>query len=237
MSSALTRSLLPIAGGVLISVALLGDAVAQERPYARRGVKDPYPPDPYVYRAPAPTPIWTGVYLGVHGGGGWAGVEPTGNFDEHVGMRGWAAGLHAGYNWQWHRTVIGIEGDFSWTDKDGVLTLPASVVDARADWLGSLRLRAGFTVSNLLFFATAGVAMGSYDIGVTTPLVSSRVSKTMTGYVVGAGVEAKFSRNISARLETLYYGFGEQDFRFATGTVPVDADALVVRAGITFHLN
>jgi len=83
----------------------------------------------------APVPVisdWTGFYIGIHGGYGWADHTIgdalfTGNV--HVGLtddfamsptsklKGGVFGGHAGYNWQWaQRWVSGLEIDFSGAD-------------------------------------------------------------------------------------------------------------------------
>ena len=59
--------------------------------------------------AQSPAPIWTGLYIGAHGGGGWG---ETG--DEGIELGGGLGGLHGGYQWQsgafvlsyWSRKVM-----------------------------------------------------------------------------------------------------------------------------------
>ena len=70
---------------------------------------------------------WTGFYLGVHGGYGWKSNDFS--FDEGaagrlggIDSRGWLAGGHAGYNWQYGRAVAGLEADFSLTGIKGSST-------------------------------------------------------------------------------------------------------------------
>src|SRR5579871_199038 len=65
---------------------------------------------------------WTGFYLGGTAGGGIANsdhtspdaVFPDAKFNETFGM----VGLTAGYNWQFGHTVLGIEGDYNWSNVD-----------------------------------------------------------------------------------------------------------------------
>jgi outer membrane immunogenic protein len=77
---------------------------------------------------------WTGFYIGVHGGYGWArpsisdfdlnhsnpnprslfGADETLSSFHAPRLRGAAFGGHAGYNWQWgQRGVVGLEIDYS----------------------------------------------------------------------------------------------------------------------------
>ena len=82
---------------------------------------------------PAPLPIWTGFYVGVHAGAAWqqgkdvtwvdpnfgivAGAVPSPIRIQGLTELGGVGGLQAGYNWQtwWPAWVLGIEGDISWT--------------------------------------------------------------------------------------------------------------------------
>src|SRR5690349_2198485 len=70
----------------------------------------------------------SGCYIGIEGGGNWGrtrnhditapfvGVPVTNPFD----LSGGLAGGTIGCNYQIAKWVIGIEDDFSWTNKDGV---------------------------------------------------------------------------------------------------------------------
>src|SRR5262249_11277440 len=81
-------------------------------------------------KAPLPVPVifsWTGCYIGVEGGGqrgkseqiAQSGVNSgqtiTGSFD----LSGGIAGGTVGCNVQMSNFVIGVENDFSWTNKNG----------------------------------------------------------------------------------------------------------------------
>ena len=85
--------------------------------------------------------IWTGFYVGGHGGIGWVRNEQT--ITSNVGIftcsavvsranceirdTGAVFGGQAGYNWQLQQWVFGVEADGSWTcyEEDvGVLSVP-----------------------------------------------------------------------------------------------------------------
>lgn len=78
-------------------------------------------------------PIWSGFYVGAHGGYAGAGdwgtdlsgtigeLVYTDRFEGDTGLSqsdGWHGGLQAGANYQFGTLVVGIEGDVSWTDLD-----------------------------------------------------------------------------------------------------------------------
>ena len=79
-------------------------------------------------------PSWTGLYIGAHGGYGWAdwdgyagttaGTNPVtiidGANDPYASFsdEGWLGGAQLGFNMQNGQFVFGIEGDISWADID-----------------------------------------------------------------------------------------------------------------------
>src|SRR4249920_3823045 len=104
--------------------------------------------------APAPY-SWTGFYLGIQGGGGWADTRHTnamnGINSGDVRINGGLFGGTYGYNFQTGSWVLGIEGDFSWSgikkqfdDSAPELffcTIPDSPIKCMTDlrWLGTDR--------------------------------------------------------------------------------------------------
>ena len=203
----------------------------------RRRAMDDTPRRQFDAEAPRPN-IWQGLYVGGHVGYVTGSATPSASSWDKVDLSGAGLGLHAGYNAQFGNWVVGLETDGTWSNASGsrVFTDPSSV-DAHSNWTSSLRLRAGYAFNNVLVYATGGAALGNFDIGVTTPSVSSVISQTSLGYVVGAGVEMKFARNWSGRLEALHYGFNNKTYDFATGSVPVDLGTTTVRAGLSYHFN
>ncbi len=197
------------------------------------------------YRAPPPTRgyeplrpgIWNGLYIGGNAGYAAGSSTPSGTSDS-VDMSGGAFGVHAGYNWQVRELVLGLEGDAAWNNVDGTRSFAGPLtVTAHNDWTASLRARAGYSFSNLLVYATGGVAWGGSDITSASAGLSTSASETLFGYVVGGGLEMKFMPNLSGRIEGLHYGFNDDKHRFGSGSLPIDTSVTTVRAGLTFHFN
>lgn len=146
---------------------------------------------------PAPAPVvarWSGLYVGGHVGGAWAGADPWtvtsnpfANFDPlsfaNPGDSSVVGGLQVGYNWQFNSNwVAGVEGDFSWLQLSesvssrlsffGVLQTPASLYNTNlrrdVNWLSSIRGRFGYATDLLLLYATGGVAWGNVEHFSTT---------------------------------------------------------------------
>jgi outer membrane immunogenic protein len=107
--------------------------------------------------------------------------------------QGFVGGGQIGYNMQWGRFVVGVEGDAQATSgktsASFAFILPATALTAASpvtvtrtfetDWMASLRLRAGYTpLDRVLLYATGGLA-----------LAGGTVTSTDT-YSIGAGPAA-----------------------------------------------
>lgn len=215
---------------------------------------------------------WAGPYIGLQAGYAWGrnDVDPTqvettaeafarnvGVFpqkDGSISMDGFVGGLHAGYNWQADSLVLGVEGDVEYADLDGdtdIMSGPNRFVVGEAsqeiDWLGSLRLRAGFAFDRALIYATGGLAVGGVEVkgSVTETFTPERQSSDSTewGWTIGGGIEYAFTDEISALIEYRYTDLGDTDIEFAdNGQVNGDVDKLkfentfhAVRAGLSWH--
>lgn len=225
--------------GVIACVALASPATAAD---LGGSIKDtPYAPPPTYVDRPF---SWTGLYVGAHVGYGWSQQDwdfaLSAVSTNHDGS-GWLAGGQIGYNWQIHRLVLGIEGDASsaWIDGSTSCPNPAYSCSHSYDWLASIRGRAGITLNDnrTLLYATAGVAWT--DISYATSGVGgvTSLSDRQTGYVVGGGIEHMLTERLSARVEYLYYGFGDITAPAGTldaGTTRLEPSTQAVRFGLNY---
>jgi opacity protein-like surface antigen len=193
------------------------------------------------YTSPAYAPIsvdWSGLYVGGHLGATWGSFEIGSIGSADASIAEFSGGLQAGYNIQTGSIVGGLELDVTWLGSDGDTTsIGARSLTASSDWLSSARLRLGFASGNWLYFATAGMALGDITLETRGGGSSDTSSETMFGYALGGGVEYKFSPNLSARVEALYYGFGDEEVETSFGRADVDADVTTIRAGLTYRFN
>jgi outer membrane immunogenic protein len=233
----------PLAAAVLLLLptsVIAADLGAPYRPYSAQPNYSGRRPLDGSWRTPLQqSAVWTGLYGGIHAGGAWGTAEGSGPLlSGDIDTSGTLLGVHAGYNMQYGQGVLGLEVDGTWTDADGSRTFGASRVTASHDWLSSIRGRAGYAVNDwLLVYATLGVGFGGFEVGVSEPGFAGSRSDTLIGYVAGGGVDLKLTDSLSARVEALHYGFGEERFSFPGGTIKGDADITTVRAGLSFHLN
>jgi outer membrane immunogenic protein len=194
-------------------------AQAGDLPYGSRA--------PTVYQ-PLNTPYsWAGPYLGGNLGYDWGSVD-----NSRTKPSGFQGGVQAGFNWQpgsgsWvsGSWVFGIEGDIQATGADDTFA-PWKFSNP---WFGTVRGRAGYAFSNILFYGTAGLAFGELR-GETFGLSESH---TNAGWTAGVGAEFGFAQNWSAKIEYLYIDLANSSFTI-TGA-PNGYRFGVVRAGVNYR--
>ena len=201
-------------------------------------------PQPVEPIAPTYLPFsWTGFYVGAQVGYAWgnadhsvAGGAGTGSSDPD----GVVGGVFAGYNYDFHPFVVGVEADVEASRAEGDFFNPAGASLAGStdlNWQGSLRARVGYSFDRALIYATAGAAYGNFDFqGGPIPATQGEFSKDLWGWTAGAGVEYAFTDNIIARLEYRYTDFGNTSSPnppFATMSVK-NINFSTVRVGISY---
>jgi outer membrane immunogenic protein len=198
------------------------------------------PPPAYPTKAPyLPSYYnWTGLYLGINGGGAWGSSTWSGlpsTFNTSGGM----FGGQVGYNWQFGQFVYGLEGDIDWTDIHGASPIAACAVfacDTKNDFLSTVRGRVGFAADRFMPYVTGGLAIG--NIRTNAPLVAG-VDQTNAGWTVGGGVEFQVYGPWTAKVEYLFVDLGNANCGvpcgFAPGTNNVSLTSSVVRGGINYR--
>jgi len=189
--------------------------------------------------------------------------------NENYGLNGGIVGLQAGYNYQFAPNwLLGVEGDWTWGKSSDSIARTITGTAASGDgftlnrnseveltWQATIRGRLGYVNGPWLIYGTGGVAFAhvkwseantlSVAAPATTVSVAWSDSKTLTGWVAGAGMEYMFNPNWIGRVEYLYESFG--DFTVPTGLVPagspprpgnLDLSAVQkVRVGISYKFG
>lgn len=227
-----------------------------------------------VYKAaPVVAPVynWTGLYVGGHVGYGWGetNVAPTGIAGLiaepfKTSTDSWFAGVTAGYNYQVQRLVIGVEGEWSWSDINGssntnfLLGLPipggASAGGSYSNnWIATAAMRLGVAFDTVLVYGKFGAAWANndYALNASLPIIgfnyNSSVSETEAGWLIGGGVEWAFGGNWSAKVEAAYMDFGQKNRSFASIPVGgivnlpinanIDSNIATVKFGINYRFG
>jgi outer membrane immunogenic protein len=195
-------------------------------------------------------PLWTGFYIGVHGGEGWGrsrledpDFEIT-YLPVIVKSSGWLAGAQMGADWQFGSVVVGGELDASSASvKGSTAPDPAfflSGLSASYRALATGTGRAGYAAGNFLGYAKAGVAWANVDyksaLGTPFPI---EVDHQRTGLTAGAGLEMALLGNLSARLEYdyIYFGAAAIDLRTRRNPSNVDHELHLVKLGLNWRVN
>ena len=205
-----------------------------------------------IYKSPlAPVATWTGSYVGISGGGTWGnavvrndtiGADQTPRFD----LSGGIIGVTSGFNLQNGNAVVGYEGDTSITSKKGTgFEFPPSAAfnnEVKESWLSTFRGRLGYAQDNWLFYATAGGALGQLENSITGPAGVIAEKHWHWGWTAGGGVEVKFARDWSAKVEYLYVGLQDKSYFNPAPNVAfpnnqgVRVDDHIVRVGVNYKL-
>jgi len=204
------------------------------------------------YSAPD-SPSWTGAYIGVVGGYGWGDSDSDfdvvdsadnttvyGSGSDSIDVEGFLLGGQLGYDFDMgNGLVLGVAGDWSWSDMDGENCVEGGGCDgtpddsyatAEVNWLATVRARAGFTTGSMLFYGTGGLAIADADSSLTfidgaaDPERSD--SNTHFGWVIGAGAEFKVTENMSLGAEYLHVDLGSEDYTFRGSGLALDTDIL-----------
>jgi outer membrane immunogenic protein len=223
------------------SVAFVCSAQAADLPPARM----PPAVAPIAYAPPVYN--WTGFYVGGNIGGGFADSQwsdPFGGPHNTFNDSGFIGGGQVGYNAQFNWFVLGVEGDFDWTNLKGSGTDSfGDSINTKTEWTSTATGRVGAAFDRLLVYGKGGIAFAQ-DRSTLNDVFggSASTSQTRTGWTAGAGLEYALDRNWSAKVEYDYLGFGSQTLNLGTPalagyTTNASLNVQEVKAGINYHFN
>jgi len=197
-----------------LAFAMAGQGLASDLPPPVA----PVPPRAPAAYIPAVSPVynWGGLYFGFNLGFGFgtsnwsdprnlSGISSTGNFN----LTGFLAGPTVGFNFQTDAFVYGAEADFDGSWIDGKKSSPfcsnvgfgaGAQCETKNFWFSTLRARLGYAADRVLVYGTGGGALGNVSSGINGSFQRS----TKAGWTAGAGIEAAFGENLTARIEYLY---------------------------------
>jgi outer membrane immunogenic protein len=172
---------------------------------------------------------WTGFYIGLNGGGGWAhkcwdinsdlGV-PVAPFREGChDATGGVAGGQLGYRWQAANWVFGLEAQGDWADFKGsnpsqFPALAGATNRTKIDAFGLFTGQVGYAWNSVLWYVKGGAAVAndSYNGIVTTNgAVFDSAHQTRWGGTVGTGIEFAFAPQWSVAVEYDHIFMGNQN--------------------------
>jgi outer membrane immunogenic protein len=201
------------------------------------------------YRAPvAPTPMatyfnWTGLYVGINGGGAWGNNYGDVGFASSGGMVGGTIGV----NYQITNWVLGLEADWDWANINGSTTgvivpvaFPAgTTMSSNINSLGTFRGRLGVAFDRALIYVTGGLAWATNNYTLDG---LGQSSATHTGWTIGGGLEYGLTQNWSIKAEYMWVDTGTRTYTWpvVAGVTPTASEGWrgsVVRAGLNYRFN
>jgi outer membrane immunogenic protein len=191
---------------------------------------------------PPPCPNWTGFYIGAFGGYKFGVFDPkirvvedevedtrliNSRLGENFDASGAELGGLIGYNYQWNKWVIGLEGagGYLWLrnsetglfSPDGGGEFYRLSNSLKTHYLATLGPRFGYAFCKWLPYVTGGVAFGDIDfeqkIAETDDFFEGRSkSEDHVGWFVGGGLQYALTHHWSARLQYQYVDLGDISF-------------------------
>lgn len=162
--------------------------------------------------APVAAPYnWTGVYLGVNGGYGWAReswVDNTGAPSVSFSPKGGVFGGQLGYRWQWNQLVVGIEGTWDWASvKDFVVAAAPFNEELKITSVYSVTGQVGWAMDRFLPYVKGGWAGARTQFNFYNPAPSGSSSTTVNGWTLGGGIDYAIWQNWIIGIEYDHFSF------------------------------
>jgi outer membrane immunogenic protein len=199
----------------------------------------------------APVFTWTGLYIGLNAGVGWADNTNVFISDTRLGSTslsvgsdaGFVGGGQIGYNFQTGAFVFGVEADIQYADLSSKANWSGysyTFNGGGSQYFGTVRARAGYAFDRVLVYVTGGLAYGGLNDNWWGG------DNSNTGWTIGGGVEYAFTNNWTAKIEGLYVnldnGSHTETVAYTSGGVPAVATVSsgssqgggVVRVGVNY---
>lgn len=197
------------------------------------------------YHEPMAPVDWTGLYVGVAGGGGIIDydTEVLGGVLGIDGFGGEGALVEGtvGFDYQINSLVLGVLADVHWSN----LRSDASVLGGLAT--ASLETQWGFDVlgrggvlatDRTLLYALLGYSWEEFEGNLSIPVaaVDLTADEEASGWTLGAGIEVLATNNLSIKGEYRFTGF--EDFDFGTGGIlSMEGNRHTGRLGVNYRFG
>lgn len=173
--------------------------------------------------APPPVFSWTGLYLGVEGGGGWGRENyldnsivgiPPGNAISQSPSGGIFGGV-LGFRYQTGQFVFGIEGTGAWADLTSTFVPAAGVTDSfKVRSLYTATGQVGWAFNQALLYVKGGWAGASVDTSIAVAATGGFATQRQTdnGWTLGVGLDYAVWRNLVLGVEYDHFDLGYNAF-------------------------
>jgi outer membrane immunogenic protein len=185
---------------------------------------------------------WSGFYLGVQMGWGWADqhIEDNAGLDADLGLKGEFFGPTFGYQKQFNNFVVGAEVEANWSDIDGQDSFAGAAgrTFGNVEIFGSLSGKVGYAWRDILIYGSGGLAGSETGTLQRNGPFSTEDHAASFGWMAGAGVDVALTDRIVLGLQYRHYDLGEADFS-ELGFIPkrkgrTDTDAVIGQFKVRF---
>ena len=199
---------------------------------------------------------WTGFYLGYYTGVVWGDENQlfvTAGTTTHPKFQGYALGGQVGYNFQIGKLLLGLEADYGFSNAEGGKPCPNAnffSCTAEIDNLVFVTGRVGLVRDRAVYYVKGGLAVADVTTGfeqngggLTTALLVPNDSKseTMTGWVIGAGMEFALTDRWSVKGEWMHFDLGTATFGTTCGSTSCamrgDVEGEIARVGVNYRFG
>jgi len=183
---------------------------------------------------------WTGFNIGtgISAGGIRAGMRggPSGTSFTAIAGEGLAGSfapwVTAGYNIQFGSFVAGIAANLTYDEGRANHTDPMfGYVKIYQQDFGSLQLRAGYLVDNLLFYGTAGFELTKNNVSGNLLSIADRQTEFTPAAGIGVDYALDRSRTLLIRAEAKLYWINGKNIDFTAGPRETNEDVATISLG------
>jgi outer membrane immunogenic protein len=193
------------------------------------------PTKAYTPMSPTPVTTWTGFYVGLNAGYGWANTNITGAAGSS-NLNGFVGGGQIGYNWQINSLVLGLEGDIQGTGQRQSASALGITVEQKLPWFATARGRLGYAFGpSWMLYATGGAAWVNYKLTASGFGVTVSDDATKAAWTIGGGVEWMFLPKWSVKAEYLYIDTGTTTVTLFGVPISGRAKDNIARLGVNYH--
>ncbi|MBH0238507.1 outer membrane protein [Methylobrevis albus] len=197
-------------------------------------VLEPIPAAPMAgnYDAPSDVYDWNGAYVGGQVGYTFGDGTSRDNLGgkKFIENDGFTGGVYGGYNAMvTPNVVVGGEVEVS-TTEDSKYTINGVPTTVQQNVGGTVSGRVGYAFDNYMVYGKAGVTVVDAD----AKFNGGKDSNTHVGGVIGAGVEAALTENITARAEYNYTDTNAKTYVSGAQSQKLDLDGHAVKVGVGY---
>ena len=201
---------------------------------------------------------WTGFFVGgsfgaLYGKTGWDFV-PVGT-TTNPRYAGAIGGGQVGYDRQFGKWVVGVEGALNATNAHGARECPNGVFFTCEDnvrWLGTATAKLGYAFFNRsLWYVRGGAAFGDMKVTgncntdgiVPNPALlvvggcGENATRTRNGWTIGLGSEFALARNWTVRAETNYFDMGTARYTLPSSSIDVRETGFISTVGLNYRFS